>query len=139
MILEPPLEASLLTSRLVVQILIVGSCHGFISQVAPYFSNTQGFTDAQGGLITIPSSVGNALGNLIAGQIIKRHAKSTSPPNGFWLTSFRNGSYKKLSVVSLVVCIATAVLILFQWSHTISTYSCPSLSSFVLAFPSRIK
>ncbi|TAQ83729.1 hypothetical protein B7494_g7949 [Chlorociboria aeruginascens] len=87
------------------QLLIVGSCHGFVSQIAPYFANTQGASDAEAGGQTVPSSIGNAIGNLIAGQIIKK---------------FR--SYKRLSIVSLFLCIATSILILFQWSHPINTW-----------------
>ncbi|KAG9232096.1 major facilitator superfamily domain-containing protein [Amylocarpus encephaloides] len=86
------------------QLLIVGSCHGFVSQIAPYFKNTRGVSDAEGGGQIIPSSIGNALGNLIAGQVIKRF-----------------GSYKRLSLSALFLNIATSLLILFQWSHPINT------------------
>ena len=44
----------------------------FISQIAPYFANTQGASDAEGGAQTVPSSIGTAIGALIAGQLIKR-------------------------------------------------------------------
>ncbi|KAK6585697.1 hypothetical protein PZA11_002424 [Diplocarpon coronariae] len=39
----------------------------------PYFANTQGISDAEAGGHIAPSSFGNAIGNLIAGQIIKKH------------------------------------------------------------------
>lgn len=52
----------------------------FITQIAPYFSNTQGLSDAQAGGRIAPSSIGNALGNLIAGQIIKK-CVFNSPPD----------------------------------------------------------
>ncbi|PBP28722.1 hypothetical protein BUE80_DR000425 [Diplocarpon rosae] len=77
-----------------------------ISQVAPYFANTQGISDAEAGGHIAPSSFGNAIGNLIAGQIIKKL-----------------GSYKKLSIVSLFLCMATSLLILLQWSHPIGTWA----------------
>ncbi|KAJ5038213.1 uncharacterized protein L3040_007080 [Drepanopeziza brunnea f. sp. 'multigermtubi'] len=84
------------------QLLTMGGCHGFISQIAPYFSNTQGLSDAQAGGHIAPSSFGSALGNLFAGQMIKRF-----------------GSYKKLSLTALFLSIATSLLILVQWSHPI--------------------
>ncbi|KAH8780515.1 major facilitator superfamily domain-containing protein [Hyaloscypha finlandica] len=93
------------TERDSYQLLIVGSCHGFISQIAPYFANTQGASDAKGGGQIILPSIGNAIGNLVAGQVIRKF-----------------GNYKKLSLISLFFCIATSLLILLQWSHSISTW-----------------
>ncbi|KAE9370966.1 MFS general substrate transporter [Stipitochalara longipes BDJ] len=87
----------------------------FVSQIAPYFANTQGASDAEGGGQTVPSSIGNALGNLIAGQIIKRFA-----------------SYKRLSLVSQFFCIATSLVILLQWSHPIGTWD--ALTTFPFGF-----
>jgi hypothetical protein len=49
-----------------------------MSQIAPYFAKTQGASDAASGARTIPASIGNAAGGLIAGQLIKRQAGS--PP-----------------------------------------------------------
>ncbi|PMD58769.1 uncharacterized protein K444DRAFT_630453 [Hyaloscypha bicolor E] len=81
-------------------------CAGqFISQIAPYFANTQGASDAKGGGQIILPSIGNAIGNLVAGQVIRKF-----------------GNYKKLSLISLFFCIATSLLILLQWSHSISTW-----------------
>ncbi|CZT00091.1 uncharacterized protein RAG0_08238 [Rhynchosporium agropyri] len=84
------------------QLLVIGGCHGFISQIAAYFSNTQGTSDMQGGFDTVPSSAGNAIGSLIAGQIIRR-----------------SGCYKKLCIISIACCIVTELFILFRWSHPI--------------------
>ncbi|CAL3964594.1 unnamed protein product [Diplocarpon coronariae] len=77
-----------------------------ISQIAPYFANTQGISDAEAGGHIAPSSFGNAIGNLIAGQIIKKL-----------------GNYKILSLISLFLCMATSLLILIQWSHPIGTWA----------------
>jgi hypothetical protein len=44
----------------------------FVSQIPPYFTNTKGASDTEGGAKTIPSSIGNAIGNLLAGQVIKK-------------------------------------------------------------------
>ena len=44
----------------------------FVAQIAPYFTNTQGASDAEAGGQIIPSSIGNAIGNLIAGQVIRK-------------------------------------------------------------------
>jgi hypothetical protein len=44
----------------------------FISQIAPYFANTQGASDAKGGGQIILPSIGNAIGNLFAGQAIRK-------------------------------------------------------------------
>ncbi|RDL36129.1 Uncharacterized protein BP5553_06741 [Venustampulla echinocandica] len=43
------------------QLLIVASGYGFVSQIAPYFANTQGASDAEGGGRTVPFSIGNAV------------------------------------------------------------------------------
>ncbi|PBP19900.1 hypothetical protein BUE80_DR009275 [Diplocarpon rosae] len=88
------------------QLLIMGGCHGLISQIAPYFANTQGISDAEAGGHIAPSSFGNAIGNLVAGQIIQKL-----------------GKYKMLSIVSLFLCMATSLLILLQWSHPIGTWA----------------
>ncbi|KAG0644987.1 hypothetical protein D0Z07_9142 [Hyphodiscus hymeniophilus] len=77
----------------------------FVSQIPPYFANTQGASDAEGGVRTIPASIGNAVGALIAGQVIKKF-----------------GSYKQLSIVSLFLSIGTCILILFQWSRPIGPW-----------------
>ncbi len=98
-----------------------------ISQIAPYFANTQGASDTEAGTRTIPSSIGNALGNLIAGQVIRKYACLSTffwlhlaPPR--WLVFIPSfGRYKRLSIVSLLLCIATSLAILLQWSHPIST------------------
>jgi hypothetical protein len=45
----------------------------FVSQIAPYFANTQGASDEEGGGQIILPSIGNALGNLIAGQVIRKY------------------------------------------------------------------
>ncbi|KAL2067238.1 hypothetical protein VTL71DRAFT_1662 [Oculimacula yallundae] len=87
------------------QLLIIGGCHGFVSQMAAYFSNTQGASDMEGGLSAVPSSVGNAIGSLIAGQIIRR-----------------SGRYKKLCLVSIACCILTELLVLLRWSHSTSIW-----------------
>ncbi|OBT44202.1 hypothetical protein VE00_04811 [Pseudogymnoascus sp. WSF 3629] len=87
------------------QLLIVASGYGFVSQIAPYFANTRGASDAEGGGRTAPFSIGNAIGALLAGQIIKRF-----------------GTYKKLSIISLFFCIANSVAILVRWPHTIGVW-----------------
>ncbi|KFY69360.1 hypothetical protein V496_00295 [Pseudogymnoascus sp. VKM F-4515 (FW-2607)] len=87
------------------QLLLVASGYGFVSQIAPYFANTQGASDAEGGGRTAPFSIGNAIGALLAGQIIKRF-----------------GTYKKLSLVSLFFCIANSVAILLRWPHNIGVW-----------------
>ncbi|KFZ05028.1 hypothetical protein V501_08740 [Pseudogymnoascus sp. VKM F-4519 (FW-2642)] len=87
------------------QLLIVASGYGFVSQIAPYFANTRGASDAEGGGRTAPFSIGNAIGALLAGQIIKRF-----------------GTYKKLSIISLFFCIANSVAILIRWPHTIGVW-----------------
>ncbi|OAF54976.1 hypothetical protein VC83_08519 [Pseudogymnoascus destructans] len=87
------------------QLLIVASGYGFVSQIAPYFANTRGASDAEGGGRTAPFSIGNAIGALLAGQIIKRF-----------------GTYKKLSIVSLFFCITNSVAILIRWPHTIGVW-----------------
>ncbi|XMA11303.1 hypothetical protein WAI453_004094 [Rhynchosporium graminicola] len=87
------------------QLLVIGGCHGFISQIAAYFSNTQGASDMQGGFGTVPSSAGNAIGSLIAGQIIRR-----------------SGRYKKLCIISIACCIVTELFILLRWSHPIGIW-----------------
>jgi hypothetical protein len=51
----------------------------FVSQIPPYFANTQGASDTAGGARTIPSSIGNAVGNLLAGQVIKKYPLYDSP------------------------------------------------------------
>lgn len=84
------------------QLLIVASGYGFVSQIAPYFANTQGDSDAEGGGRTVPFSVGNSVGALLAGQIIKRF-----------------GAYKRLSLISLCLIIANCLVILVRWSHPI--------------------
>jgi predicted MFS family arabinose efflux permease len=85
----------------------------FVSQIAPYFANTQGASDAEGGGRTIPFSIGNAVGALLAGQVIKRF-----------------GIYKRLSIVSLIFCIANMVVILLRWTHPIGT-----LEAILTTFP----
>ncbi|KAI6713965.1 efflux pump antibiotic resistance protein [Diplocarpon mali] len=62
--------------------------------------------NAEAGGHIAPSSFGNAIGNLIAGQIIKKL-----------------GNYKILSLISLFLCMATSLLILIQWSHPIGTWA----------------
>ncbi|CEJ91340.1 hypothetical protein VHEMI07058 [[Torrubiella] hemipterigena] len=87
------------------QLLIVASGYGFVSQIPPYFANTQGASDAEGGERTIPFSIGNAVGALLAGQVIKRL-----------------GYYKRLSIISLFFCIANMLVILLRWSYSIDAW-----------------
>ncbi|KAH8646947.1 major facilitator superfamily domain-containing protein [Tricladium varicosporioides] len=89
----------------VAAMLILGGCHSFVSQIAPYFANTQGASDSEAGGYLVPSSVGNAIGALIAGQAIKKF-----------------GSYKRLSLLALFFCILISLWILVQWSHPIGTW-----------------
>ncbi|CAG8976828.1 hypothetical protein HYALB_00009092 [Hymenoscyphus albidus] len=62
-------------------------------------------SNGKAGARTIPYSVGNAMGNLIAGQVTRKI-----------------GKYKRLSLVSLLLCIANSLLIIFQWSHSLGTW-----------------
>ncbi|KFY33213.1 hypothetical protein V494_07823 [Pseudogymnoascus sp. VKM F-4513 (FW-928)] len=91
------------------QMLLVASGYGFVSQIAPYFANTQGASDAEGGGRTAPFSIGNAVGALVAGQIIKRQA---------WLLV----PVETLSLVSLFFCMANSVAILLRWPHNIGVW-----------------
>ncbi|KFY87549.1 hypothetical protein V498_07123, partial [Pseudogymnoascus sp. VKM F-4517 (FW-2822)] len=93
------------------QLLLVGSCQGFVSQIVPYFINTRGSSDAEAGWLIVPVSIGNAVGSLVAGRMIKRY-----------------GSYKRLSLASLFLSIAISIVILVQWSYPMNALG--SLTSF---------
>ncbi|KFY18240.1 hypothetical protein V492_00060 [Pseudogymnoascus sp. VKM F-4246] len=86
------------------QMLLVASGYGFVSQIAPYFANTQGASDAEGGGRTAPFSIGNAVGALLAGQIIKRQAWLPSPSrsaSGVWEEIFTTFPFGLFAGVAL--------------------------------------
>ncbi|KFY47903.1 hypothetical protein V495_01752 [Pseudogymnoascus sp. VKM F-4514 (FW-929)] len=85
------------------QLLLVGSCQGLVSQIVPYFINSQKSSDTEAGWLIVPVSIGNAVGSLVAGRVLKR-----------------SGSYKKLSLISLFLSIAITTVILVQWSYPMS-------------------
>lgn len=113
----------------------------FVSQIAPYFANTQGASDAEGGGRTAPFSIGNAIGALLAGQIIKRQASFLIPLRSTqWLIpAIRFGTYKKLSLISLFFCIASSVAILLRWPHTIGMSKCKLDITYAHSFLHRNK
>ncbi|KAG9241502.1 major facilitator superfamily domain-containing protein, partial [Calycina marina] len=78
----------------------------FVSQIPPYFANSQGYSDAKAGGQTVPASIGTAVGALVAGQLIKRF-----------------GRYKMITLIFLSLYIVNQLVILFQWSsHPISPW-----------------
>jgi MFS family permease len=97
----------------------------FVSQIAPYFANTQGSSDAEAGWMLVLVSIGNALGSLIAGRVIKRSDFYFSLPDQSLLIerTSRFGSYKRLSLSSLIISIAISFAILFQWTNPMSVLS----------------
>lgn len=44
----------------------------FVAQIVPYFLNTRGSSDTEAGWLIVPVSLGNAVGSLVAGRMIKR-------------------------------------------------------------------
>ena len=44
----------------------------FVAQIVPYFINTRGSSAAEAGWLIVPVSIGNAVGSLVAGRMIKR-------------------------------------------------------------------
>jgi hypothetical protein len=43
-----------------------------VSQIVPYFINSQKSSDTEAGWLIVPVSIGNAVGSLVAGRVLKR-------------------------------------------------------------------
>ncbi|KAF7512506.1 hypothetical protein GJ744_001441 [Endocarpon pusillum] len=83
-----------------IQILVFISRWATLSSVPLYFIRTQDAENAVAAAYIVPTSIGNAMGAVIAGQIIKRTLR-----------------YKTLSIFSLALNILTYLLIALRWRH----------------------
>ncbi|KAF4637899.1 hypothetical protein G7Y89_g191 [Cudoniella acicularis] len=96
------------------QIFFLMGRWAFVTNIAPYFTHTLGYSDAKAGAWIIPSSVGTAIGGLIAGQVMKCEqlgmALGTSLGGGLLQGQFRATLFERLKDVSNLEEIIKGVL-----------------------------
>ncbi|KAL2014118.1 hypothetical protein VTN00DRAFT_1643 [Thermoascus crustaceus] len=81
-----------------VQILLLCSRFGLVTNIVPYFTRTRNILGVTASALLVPTCVGFSVGSIISGHAIRRTKR-----------------YKTISIVALLICVLSYFVIFLRW------------------------